>query len=303
MSDVRGSTSMDFIPYSGYSSGDYGLDNSLWIKALASKATQSKVKDYDGYDSKSTGFVAGYDRTLKDGTTVGVALAHSNTQIDQADFRKGDTSETKSTQLTIYAEQEFGDAYIDGLLSYAKHSTDATRTANSGQLSSSVDADQLSAKIELGYRVYFEDIATLTPFASVEYGTLNQKAYTEKGTKYQNDALKVDSVKMNKGTVGVGAKLTTNVNLGDALIIPELRLAVYNSIGDTNADIKAQYVGGGNQFVTPTEDLNKTIYNAGAGLNTTLSDSSSLIFGVDYDRSKDGKFVGYSGNVSFKLSF
>ncbi|RWS50424.1 hypothetical protein CKA56_02525 [Arcobacter venerupis] len=303
MSDVRGSTSMDFIPYSGYSSGDYGLDNSLWIKALASKATQSKVKDYDGYDSKSTGFVAGYDRTLKDGTTVGVALAHSNTQIDQADFRKGDTSETKSTQLTIYTEQEFGDAYIDGLLSYAKHSTDATRTANSGQLSSSVDAEQLSAKIELGYRVYFEDIATLTPFTSIEYGTLNQKAYTEKGTKYQNDALKVDSVKMNKGTVGVGAKLTTNLNLGDALIIPELRLAVYNSIGDTNADIKAQYVGGGNQFVTPTEDLNKTIYNAGAGLNTTLSDSSSLIFGVDYDRSKDGKFVGYSGNVSFKLSF
>ncbi len=303
MSDLRGSTSMDFIPYSGYSSGDSGLDNSLWIKALASKATQSKVKDYDGYDSKSSGFVAGYDRTLKDGTTLGVAVAHSNTKVDQSDFRKGDTSETKSTQLTIYAEKEFGDAYVDGLLSYAKHSTDAIRTANSGQLSSTVSADQLSAKIELGYRVYFEDIATLTPFASVEYGTLNQKAYTEKGTTYQNDALKVDSVKMNKGTVGVGAKLTTNVNLGDALIIPELRLAVYNSIGDTNADIKAQYVGGGNQFITPTEDLNKTIYNAGAGLNTTLSDSSSLIFGVDYDRSKDGKFVGYSGNVSFKLSF
>jgi outer membrane autotransporter protein len=303
MSDVRDTTSMDFIPYSGYSSGDYGLDNSLWIKALGSKATQSKVKDYDGYDSNSFGFVAGYDKTLTDGTTLGIAVAHSNTKVDQSDFRSGDTSETKTNQLTIYAETEFDDAYINGLISYSKHSTDAIRTANSGPLSSNVDADQLSAKIELGYRVYFEDIATLTPFASVEYGILNQKAYTEKGTSYQNDALKVDDVKMNKGTVGVGAKLTTNVNLGDVLIIPEVRLAAYNSIGDTNADIKAQYVGGGNKFITPTEDLNKTIYNAGAGLKTTLSDSSSLIFGVDYDRSKDGKFVGYSGNVSFRLSF
>ena len=305
MSDIRFSSSTDFIPYgySGYSSGTYTLNNSLWIKAMGSKATQSKVQDYDGYESTTLGFVAGLDRTLRNGATIGLALAHANTKIDQTDFRRGDSSDTQSIQLSTYGSMDFGDTYVDGILSYAKHSTDSIRTANSGKLSSSSDADQISAKVEVGHRIYFEDLATLTPFTSLEYGNLNQKGYTEKGTSYQNDALKVDSVKVNKGTLGVGAKLSTNLNIGDTVIVPEFKLAAYNAFGDTNADIKAQYVGGGSQFVTPTQDLNKTMFNAGLGVKTTLSESTSVMIGVDYDRSKDGNFEGYSGNVSFRLSF
>ncbi len=305
MADMRVSSSTDFIPYgySGYSSGTYTLNNSFWVKAMGSKATQSKVQDYDGYESTTVGFVAGLDRTLRSGATIGLAVAQANTKIDQTDFRSGDSSDTQSIQFSTYGSKEIGDTYVDGVLSYAKHSTDSTRRANSGKLTSSSDAEQISAKVEVGHRVYFEDLATLTPFASLEYGNLNQKGYTEKGTAYQNDALKVDSVKMNKGTLGVGAKLTTNLNVGDNVVIPEFKLAAYNAIGDSNADIKAQYTGGGNQFVTPTQELNKTIYNAGLGVKTTLGESTSLMLGVDYDRSKDGNFEGYSGNVSFRLSF
>ena len=305
MADMRVSSSTDFIPYgySGYSSGTYTLNNSFWVKAMGSKATQSKVQDYDGYESTTVGFVAGLDRTLRSGATIGLAVAQANTKIDQTDFRSGDSSDTQSIQFSTYGSKEIGDTYVDGVLSYAKHSTDSTRRANSGKLTSSSDAEQISAKVEVGHRVYFEDLATLTPFASLEYGNLNQKGYTEKGTAYQNDALKVDSVKMNKGTLGVGAKLTTNLNVGNNVVIPEFKLAAYNAIGDSNADIKAQYTGGGNQFVTPTQELNKTIYNAGLGVKTTLGESTSLMLGVDYDRSKDGNFEGYSGNVSFRLSF
>jgi outer membrane autotransporter protein len=303
MSDMRFSSSTDFIPYSGYSSGTYTLNNSLWIKAMGSKATQSKVQDYDGYNSTTLGFVAGMDRTLRSGSTIGLALAHANTKINQTDFRSGDSADTQSIQFSTYGSMDFDDTYVDGILSYARHDTDSTRTANSGKLSSSSTADQISAKVEVGHRVYFEDVATLTPFVSVEYGNLNQKGYTEKGTAYQNDALKVDSVKVNKGTLGAGAKLSTNLNIGDTVIVPEFKLAAYNAFGDTNADIKAQYVGGGNQFVTPTQDLNKTMFNAGLGVKTTLSESTSLMIGVDYDRSKDGNFQGYSGNVSFRLNF
>ncbi|PUE63916.1 autotransporter outer membrane beta-barrel domain-containing protein [Arcobacter caeni] len=303
MSDMRFSSSTDFIPYSGYSSGTYTLNNSLWIKAMGSKATQSKVQDYDGYNSTTLGFVAGMDRTLRSGSTIGLALAHANTKINQTDFRSGDSADTQSIQFSTYGSMDFDDTYVDGILSYARHDTDSTRTANSGKLSSSSTADQISAKVEVGHRVYFEDVATLTPFVSVEYGNLNQKGYTEKGTAYQNDALKVDSVKVNKGTLGAGAKLSTNLNIGDTVIVPEFKLAAYNAFGDTKADIKAQYVGGGNQFVTPTQDLNKTMFNAGLGVKTTLSESTSLMIGVDYDRSKDGNFQGYSGNVSFRLNF
>ncbi|MDD2888251.1 MAG: autotransporter domain-containing protein, partial [Aliarcobacter sp.] len=307
ISDIRGTSSMDFIPwggeYSGLSSGDYMQDYALWIKVMGSKATQSKVKDYDGYETSTYGLVAGVDKTLRDGTTIGVALSNADTKIDQTDFRAGDSSSTKSIQLSAYASSELGDGYVDGVISYAKHSTDGTRTANSGKLTSSVDADQLAAKVETGYRIYLEDAAVFTPFASFEFGTLNQKAYTEKGTAYQNDALKVGNTKITKGNVGLGTKISTNLNLGNVVIVPEVKFGVYNAIGDKNADIKAQYTGGGNEFVTPTQDLTDTMYKAGIGVKTNLSHSTSLMLGVDYDRSKDGSFQGYSGNASFRISF
>jgi len=45
------------------------------------------------------------------------------------------------------------------------------------------------------------------------------------------------------------------------------------------------------------------MYNVGLGLETKISDSTSVIFDMDYDRSKDGKFQGYSGSVTFGISF
>ena len=287
----------------GLSAGESTLDTALWIKAVGSTATQDKVGQYDGYDANTYGIVTGFDKTLKDGTILGFALAYSDTNTDQSDFRSGDSSDTNSIQVTAYASKEFGNLYVDGMLSYAKHSTDATRTANSGKLTADIDANQYSAKIESGYRFVLEGDTTLTPFASIEYGTLDQKSYTEKGTTYQNDALKVDDVSINRGTAGLGAKLTTNVKVGNTKLVPEFKLAAYNSFGDDSADIKAQYVGGGNKFITPGQELNQTIYNIGAGVKTAISESSTLILNVDHDRSGDGDFTGYSGSVSYRYSF
>lgn len=307
ISEVRGAggniLALNDSAKTGLSAGESTLDTALWIKAVGSTATQDKVGQFDGYDADTYGIVAGADKTLKNGTILGLALAYSDTETEQSDFRAGDSSDTNSIQATAYASKDFGNLYVDGMLSYAKHSTDAIRTANSGKLSSDIDANQYSAKIETGYKFVLAGTTTLTPFASIEYGTLDQKSYTEKGTSYQNDALKVDGVKVDVGTFGLGAKLATNVKAGNMTLIPELTLAAYNSFGDDSADIKAQYVGGGNKFITPTQELNETMFNIGAGVKTALSESSTLILDLDHDRSENGNFEGYSGSVSYRLSF
>ncbi|NCB12032.1 MAG: autotransporter outer membrane beta-barrel domain-containing protein, partial [Erysipelotrichia bacterium] len=307
LSDIRVTQGNNFTPntynYLGLSSGDYySFDTSFWLKAMASKATQDKIKEYDGYDSSTYGFVGGMDKITNDGSIFGVALSYSTTKTKQDGLRTDD-SDTTSVQATLYSSQEIGDAYVDGYLSYGKHKTDATRTANSGKLNSSVNSDQISAKVETGYKIPLNDGISLTPFASLEYSLLNQKGYTEKGTTYQNDALKVDSIKLNRGTAEVGAKLVTNIEFDDTLIIPQFSASVYNSFGDNKPDVKAQFVGGGNKFVTPVPMMNDTMINLGLGVETKISDSTSLIFDVDYDRSKDGKFEAYSGSVTFGVSF
>ncbi|QKE25672.1 autotransporter domain-containing protein [Arcobacter aquimarinus] len=307
LSDIRVTQENNFTPntydYLGLSSGDYyTFDTSFWLKAMASKATQDRIKEYDGFDTSTYGFVGGMDKITNDGTIFGVALSYSTTKTKQDGLRTDD-SDTTSVQATLYSSQEIGDAYVDGYLSYGKHKTDATRTANSGKLNSSVNSDQISAKVETGYKIPLNDGISLTPFASLEYSLLNQKGYTEKGSTYQNDALKVDSIKLNRGTAELGAKLVTNIEFDDTLIIPQFSASVYNSFGDNKPDVKAQFVGGGNKFVTPVPDMNDTMFNLGLGVETKISDSTSLIFDVDYDRSKDGKFEAYSGSVTFGVSF
>ena len=303
LGDLRRDSMAVFSPnYIGLSSGNNSFDTSLWIKAMGSSATQDKIKNYDGFDTSTYGMVGGMDKTLNNGSVFGLALAYSTTKTNQ-DNLASDGSDTTSIQATAYASKEFGNGYVDGYLSYGQHKTDGTRTANSGKLSSRVDADQISAKVETGYSIPVNDGIFVTPFTSLEYGMLNQKGYTEKGTSYQNDALKVDGIKSNRGTVEVGAKMTTNIALEDVLIIPQFSASVYNSFGDTKSDIKAQFVGGGKEFVTPVQELNKTMINVGFGVETKISDSTSLIFDIDHDRSKDGSFEGYSGSVTFGVSF
>jgi hypothetical protein len=43
--------------------------------------------------------------------------------------------------------------------------------------------------------------------------------------------------------------------------------------------------------------------NVGFGVETKISDSTSLMFDIEHDRSKDGSFESYSGNVTFGVSF
>ena len=286
----------------GLSSGDDTLDSTLWLKAIGSKTNQANVENYTGFDTSTYGFVGGIDKILKNDALVGLAFAYSNTKTDQNNAAS-DSSDTKSLQATLYGSKEIGNTYIDAFLSYSKHSTDGIRTANSGELSYDVDAEQISAKIESGYKFKIDKNTSLTPFGSLEYSFINQKAYTEKGTSYQNDALVVDSLNLNRGTVEVGAKLKTDIQLENALISPQLSASVYSSFGDNKSDIKAQFIGGGDKFVTPVQELNKTMYNVGFGLETKLSENTSLNLDIDYDRSTNGDFEGYSGSLTFGVKF
>ena len=45
------------------------------------------------------------------------------------------------------------------------------------------------------------------------------------------------------------------------------------------------------------------MYKVGAGIEARISNDTKIRFDVNYDRSKDGKFEGYSGNVTFGVSF
>jgi len=165
LSDIRTGEMNNFTPTlyrTGLSSGDYySFDTSFWLKGMAGKATQDQVDEYYGFDTSTYGFVGGMDKISGDGTIFGAALAYSTTKTNQENAAS-DSSDTTSIQGTIYSSLAYENAYVDSYLSYAKHKTDGTRTANSGKLTSSVDAEQISAKVETGYTIPVNDGVSLT---------------------------------------------------------------------------------------------------------------------------------------------
>ncbi len=45
------------------------------------------------------------------------------------------------------------------------------------------------------------------------------------------------------------------------------------------------------------------MYNVGLGLETKLSENTSLNLDIDYDRSTNSDFEGYSGSLTFGVKF
>ncbi|WP_257119359.1 autotransporter domain-containing protein, partial [Aliarcobacter faecis] len=285
----------------GISSGDsYSVgDSTLWLKTTASKTKQDTIGLYEGFDTKSYGFVAGLDKNIADSSIIGLSASYIDTNASQ---NLHDT-DTTTVGLTLYGSKEFELGYIEAQTSYMQHSSDTSRTANSGNLTSKVKADELNARVESGVHIPVDNGAYITPFAAVEYSNLKQKGYTEKGTPYQNDALKVDKFKQDRTTAEVGIKATSRIELDNALILPQVSFSVAKDFGSSNRDIKAQFVGGGDKFVTPARELDDMMYKVGAGVETRISNNTKLRLDLNYDRSKDGKFEGYSGNVTLGVSF
>lgn len=286
----------------GLSSGDAISDKGVWAKVIGSTASQDKVGQFDGYSLSSGGVVFGIDKELQNNTIIGLAAGYTNTKTEQDDFRDGDSSTTDSYQLSLYASKTFDKAYIDGSLSYTKHNTDGTRSSAIGREASyDVDANQLSAKINGGYNFLFENEVTLTPFASLEYSNIKQDSYKEEGAGAIS--LSVDDVTVNRGTAGLGVKISKEIKTENKVVyIPEFKLGANKYFGDDDVEVTAQF-DQGNKFVTKGAGMSDMMYNAGLGLKTKFTEDTSVSLSTDYERSNDGDFQGVNGQLTFRMQF
>ncbi len=302
IADLRGDSSILTHSINGVSAGDEALQYGAWVKMIGSSAYQGHDEQYDGYKATSSGAAMGIDKTFSNNVTLGLAFGMTRTFVDQLDFRAGDHARTDSYNVIAYASKDWSHAYLEGALSYAYHTTDSSRTTAVGRTAiADIYTNQYTAKVDAGYRFNVKDKATITPFLSVDYTHLDQNEYTETGAGAIN--LNVKSAQTDRTTLGGGLRVGTKFSAGHTTLMPELKLAAYNYLNQDSQDIKAQYIGGGTEFVTPGTKLDNTKYNVGLGLKGQLSERTSLGLTLDYDRSGDGLFEGYTGQLVANYKF
>ncbi len=284
----------------GLSSGDEVLNKAVWIKLISASGTQDKVGDYDGYTLKSSGAVFGFDKILDSGITAGVSAGYIKTDTDQTDFRTGDSASTTSYQFTGYGSKTFGKAYVDGSIAYATHSTSGNRaTAIDREASYVADATQISAKVAAGYSFKYNNGVFLTPFASLDYSTVSQGAYTETGAG--SIGLSVDSVSFARGSYGLGANVKKDVKLGNSIYTPEFNIGMNQYFGETQVDTVAQFAQG-EKFTTEGSTMMKSMFNYGIGVSTKLSERTNISVNTDFKQS-DNNFKSTDVQFAFRLMF
>ena len=288
----------------GMSAGGAMSAKSGFIQAFGSTAEQKSKTvgsgTQAGFDSDSTGVAIGFDGISDSGTTLGLSLSMSNTDLDGKGAGKV-KNDMDTYTASIYMDKATDVGYVEGSLTFGISENASTRNITSAGLNRTLtgayDASQLSLNIGVGMP---NDVGVgyVTPFASFTGTLIDTDAYTEKSTVVGDSlALKIaqDDVSSMIGSVGVRYH-----NVMDNGGTPMISLALNNEFGDTTITSSNTYTGGGTKFKTSTdvEELSATL-----GLGYSMgNDYTSIEFAYEAD-ANDDKYLSHGGSVKIVGKF
>ena len=285
---------------SGMSAGGAMSAKSGFIQVFGSVVEQDNKKVgsgiQSGYDADSSGVAIGFDGISDAGTTVGLSLSASNTDVDGKGTGKA-KNDMDTYTASIYMDKATDAGYLEGSLTYGMSENTSSRKITAAglnrTLSAAYDSQQVSLNIGVGMP---NEVAAgfITPFASFTGTMIETDAYTEKST-VAADALRLkitqDDVSSLIATVGIKYH-----NVMDNGGVPMISFAINNEFGDTTVTSKNKYTGGGTAFNTSTniEELSATL-----GLAYSMgNDKTSIEFAAEAD-ANDDEYISYGG--SFKI--
>jgi outer membrane autotransporter protein len=248
---------------------------SIWAKGYGATTSQSSRDGFAGYSATTGGFAIGADTSWQQGG-AGLALSRSTSTIDENDSLSGDNALINSYQVSAYATQGFGPAYVEGLVAVAQQKFDTTRTVLNGVASGSYNGTQAIFKLSGGYQIPIATSAVLTPIVSLQANTLHQDGYSETGANALD--LNVDSQNSSRVRFSLGARLSGQPASN---IQPEVHVFVNQDVGGESDGVGASFAGGGATFVTPSYDVPRTSFTVGGGLNYAITKMVSLQLQAD----------------------
>ena len=247
-----------------------------------------------GFESDSSGVAIGFDGISDAGTTVGLSLSMSNTDVDSKGIG-GARVDMDSYTASIYMDKATDVGYIEGSLTYGTSENSTSRKITAAGLNRTLTADYDSDQISLNIGVGMpKDVGMgfVTPFASVTGTTISTDSYTEKSTVV-GDALRLkiaqDDVTSLVGSLGVKYH-----NVMDHGGTPMISFAVNNEFGDSAIDSTNTYQGGGTAFKTST-DVEALSATLGVGYSLG-NDFTSIQFSYEAD-ANDDKYLSHGGSI------
>lgn len=276
----------------------------VWIRSIFQRGDMDAIANnsgvvYDGFETRISGVTLGYDMRPTEGSLLGVAASYSTTEIDQKNFRSGEDASINSVHASLYGAMdltpEFPELFVDATITGSWNNTEGNRATVVGRTALyDIDSDQLTGKVNLGYRIAMgETGTTVTPLMSYSEGSYDQNAYTETGAG--NIGLSVEAQKLKWKQAAVGLRVAGTTLWGGMVAKPEFTLLATKDGGDFARPVIAQYIGDNTaQASFTTQALSEGQYDddsgvkASLGLALLMSKTSSMNF--RYEHSQNDKF-------------
>lgn len=275
-----------------------------WVKLVGNSSKQNAKGAYDGYSARTSGMVWGTDTRLNKDALLGMGLSVTNTSVEQADFRAGQSSTIRSYELAGYGAYQFSEQfYGEGSVSYARHNITGSRlTAIDRMAKADYNADQLTARLGIGYRFVLDDKQTLTPMFNLESSRLSSDTYTETGADALSLKLNEQKVTRNRASLGL-RYLSENSTAAGTVYRPELSAAIYRDNKGLPQNTTAAFAGDltGNTFNTTGMEVARSGYNLAAGVSILNSKTSLVQLHYGYDH-REG-FRSHSARIKVRWDF
>jgi outer membrane autotransporter protein len=260
-------------------------------RAPFSLAKQDSSGGFEGYDARSLGAAIGYDAAINDAAVVGGALRFVSSVVDgnaavvpAPSF--GSHAINTAYQAVLYAGYAPGPLYLNGALTYSYDRYNVRRNVSFPGINSQVVADyrgrQAAAFVTTGYHAYIGDGRTvLTPYASLQYTSLDVDPYTESGDLGLNLAVKSQHYTFIESDLGL--KLARDMRLAPGQTLrPEVHVNWLHGMGASSMSNTAAFTSGGPAFTTVGLKPDPNTFNVGTGLTFGHLGKWSLEGAYDY---------------------
>ncbi len=132
----------------------------------------------------------------------------------------------------------------------------------------------------------------------LRYSNIKDKGYKETGATFQNLIVKGKNYNIVEGLAG--AKVSTNVNVDQVILTPELYGLINYGFKNKAPAIDARLQGMDAPFPTNSFKSPKTSYNLGAGVTAKYQ---MMEYGINYDVNIASKYFAQQGSLKVRVNF
>ncbi|QQE67250.1 autotransporter domain-containing protein [Leptolyngbya sp. BL0902] len=255
-----------------------------WSAFISGDIAWGNAQGVPDFDVNQYVIMAGADYTFNPNFLLGGAIAYS-TGSQRNDLA---TADADSVSLNLYGTGTYGSGgYTTGFIGYGFDSFSSRRTiAIPGSpltaLGSS-SGNQFNVGVETGW-FFTTGGVILEPSLGLRYVSNRVNGYTETGADPW--ATVIDGYNSNSTIANLGLNVAYPILTGDRYILPFVGLGLNHRLGYSAPVITARFVGGGDSFVLPIDDIDRTWFDLTAGVSADLSPNTvgQILFRTDLGR-------------------